>query len=77
MQKKLTCRPVLEFVTLLFVYDKLVSEKVRQKGFEKLYQLFTSRMLRNKQYFRDNDLIKSTYNFSVKILSFFYGKNKI
>lgn len=77
MQKKLTCRPVLEFVTLLFVYDKLVSEKVRQKGFEKLYQLFTSRMLHNKEYFKDNDLIKSTYDFSAKILSFFYEKNKI
>lgn len=76
MQKKLTCRPVLEFVTLLFVYDKLVSEKVKQKGFEKLYQLFTSRILRNKEYFKDNDLIKSTYDFSIKILSFFYEKNK-
>lgn len=76
MQKKLTCRPVLEFATLLFVYDKLVSEKVKQKGFEKLYKLFTSRMLHNKEYFKDNDLIKSTYNFAVKILSFFYEKNK-
>ena len=76
-RKKLTCRPVLEFVTLLYVYDKLVSKKVKQKGFEKLYKLFTNRMLRNKEYFKDNDLIKSTYNFAVKILSFFYEKNKI
>ena len=75
MQKKLTCRPVLEFVTLLYVYDKVVSEKVKRKGFEKLYELFTSRMLRNKNYFNDNELIKSTYNFAVKSLSFFYEKN--
>lgn len=76
MQKKLTCRPVLEFVTLLYVYDKVVSENVKQKGFEKLYNLFTTRMLRNKDYFRNNDLIKSTYEFSVKVLSFFFEKNK-
>ena len=72
----MTCRPVLEFVTLLFVYDKLVSEKVKQKGFEKLYKLFTNRMLRNKEYFKDNELIKSTYDFSMKTLSFFYKKNQ-
>lgn len=77
MQKKLTCRPVLEFVTLLHVYDKIVSNKVKQKGFEKLYNLFTIRMLRNKSYFKDNELIKSTYDFSARILSFFYEKNKI
>lgn len=76
-RKKLTCRPVLEFVTLLYVYDKLVSKKVKQKGFEKLYKLFTNRMLRNKEYFKGNELIKSTYDFSAKILSFFYEKNKI
>lgn len=75
-RKKLTCRPVLEFVTLLYVYDKLVSKKVKQKGFEKLYKLFTNRMLRNKEYFKDNELIKSTYDFSMKILSFFYKKNQ-
>ncbi len=76
MQKKLTCRPVLEFVTLLYVYDKVVSEKVKQKGFEKLCELFTTRMLRNKSYFKDNDLIKSTYDFTIKIFSFFYERNK-
>ena len=75
-RKKLTCRPVLEFVTLLYVYDKLVSKKVKQKGFEKLYQLFTSRMLHNKEYFKNNELIKSTYDFSMKTLSFFYKKNQ-
>lgn len=75
-QKKLTCRPVLEYVTLLYVYDKVVSEKVKQKGFEKLYELFTTRMLRHKSYFKGNDLIKSTYDFTVKSLSFFYEKNK-
>ena len=75
-RKKLTCRPVLEFVTLLYVYDKLVSKKVKQKGFEKLYQLFTSRMLHNKEYFKNNELIKSTYDFSIKTLSFFYKKNQ-
>lgn len=75
-RKKLTCRPVLEFVTLLYVYDKLVSKKVKQKGFEKLYKLFTNRMLRNKEYFKDNELIKSTYDFSMKTLSFFHKKNQ-
>lgn len=77
MQKKLTCRPVLEFVTLLYVYDRIVSEKVKEKGFEKLYSLFSNRMLRNKNYFTNNELIKSTYEFSKKILLFFYEKDKL
>lgn len=76
-QKKLTCRPILEFVTLLYIYDKIVSEKVKKKGFEKLHSLFSNRMLRNKSYFLNNELVKSTYNFSAKILSFFLEMNKI
>lgn len=77
MQKKLTCRPVLEFVTLLYVYDRIVSEKVKEKGVEKLYSLISNRMLRNKNYFTNNELIKSTYEFSKKILLFFYEKDKL
>ena len=70
-QKKLTCRPILEFVTLLYIYDKIVSEKVKKKGFEKLHSLFSNRMLRNKSYFLNNELVKSTYNFSAKIYRIF------
>ena len=77
MQKKLTCRPVLEFVTILYVYDRIVSEKVKEKGVEKLYSLISNRMLRNKNYFTNNELIKSTYEFSKKILLFFYEKDKL
>lgn len=76
-QKKLTCRPILEFVTLLYVYDKIVSPKVKRKGFEKLNTLFIGRLLRNKSFFDSNDLIKTTYDFAMKALTFFCDKNQV
>lgn len=71
-QKKLSQRPTLEFVALLYAYDLIVSEKVKSKGVEELKSLVFVRMSRNKNYFADNDLIKSSYEFICKVVSNFF-----
>ena len=39
-QKKLSCRAVLEFVSMLCVYNMVVSEKVKKHRINELKQLF-------------------------------------
>ncbi len=68
-QKKLSQRPTLEFVALLYAYDSIVSEKVKAKRIEELNDLLFIRMCRNKNYFSDNSLIKSSYDFICKVAS--------
>ena len=70
-QKNLTRRPMLEFVTLLYVFDKTVSKNIKEYNSEELIELFKNRMLKHKEYFIENELIKNTYNFAIKMIDYF------
>lgn len=67
-QKCLTTRTVLEFTALLYVYGKVVSEKVAKHQCERLKWLFFDRMLENAYYFENNDLIRSNYKFACEMI---------
>ena len=70
-RKKLSCRSVLEFVALLYEYDHLVLDKVREHRVEQLNDLFFGRMLEKKSFFVNNDLLRTTYEFCVKMIQGF------
>ena len=71
-QKKLSCRPMLEFTSLLYVYKSVVSDKVKYHRIKELKKLFFKRMLEKKGFFKNNDLIKSNYEFACKIIIAFF-----
>ena len=71
-QKKLSCRPMLEFTCLLYVYKIVVSEKVKYHRIKELKDLFFKRMPEKKNFFKNNELIKSNYEFACKIISEFF-----
>lgn len=66
--KKLSCRPILEFVCLLYVYDKVVSEKVKYHRGIELKELFHERITEKRNYFVNNELLKTSYDFLVKMI---------
>lgn len=66
-QKKLSCRPMLEFVALLYTYNIVVSDKVKYHRVQELKELFFDRMLQKRGFFCKNELIKSNYEFVCKI----------
>ncbi len=70
-QKKLSCRPMLEFVSLLYVYSQIVDGKVRIHRVEELKDLFFDRIPQKKTYFKNNDLILSNYRFACIIIDEF------
>lgn len=71
-QKKLSCRPMLEFVALLYTYNLVASDKVKHHRTLELKELFSDRMLQKKGFFSKNELIKSNYEFAYKIIDFFF-----
>lgn len=73
-QKKLCCRPMLEFVSLLYAYNLVVSDKVKYHRIKELKSLFFDRMLHKKGFFQKNELIKSNYEFACKVINSFFGK---
>lgn len=71
-QKKLSCRPMLEFVALLYTYDLVVSDKVKYYRTRELRKLFFNRMMEKKGFFRENELITSNYKFACKVIDYFF-----
>lgn len=68
-QKKLSCRPMLEFTALLYTYNIVVSDKVKYHRIQELKKLFFHRMLYKKGFFHNNELIKSNYEFACKLIN--------
>lgn len=71
-QKKLSCKPMLEFTSLLYVYQSIVSDKVKHHRIKELKELFFTRMPEKKDFFKNNDLIKSNYEFACKVITAFF-----
>lgn len=59
---------MLEFVSLLYVYNRSVIGAVKKNRIKELEELFFVRMIRNKEYFKTNELIKSNYKFACEII---------
>ena len=72
-QKKLSCRAVLEFVSMLCVYNMVVSEKVKKHRINELKQLFDVRIREKKEFFQKNQLITSTFGFVYKVIKNLFG----
>lgn len=71
-KKKLSCRPILEFVALLYAYDLVVSNKIKYHRVQELNALFFDRMLKKSGFFKTNDLITSNYAFICKVIRHFF-----
>lgn len=67
-RKRLTVRPVLEFTSLLLVYEDVVGEIIKKHRITELEQLFFERMLRHASEFESNELILANYRFIKKII---------
>ena len=63
---------MLEFTALLYAYKSVVSDKVKYYRIKDLKDLFFNRMLVKKGFFKNNDLIKSNYDFACKIIMAFF-----
>lgn len=68
-QKKLSCLAMLEFVSTIYALKTIATKTVISKHRKALSSLFTKRMLKHKDYFSGNDLIKSSYDFAYKVFS--------
>lgn len=67
-QKNLSSRPMLEFATLLYVFNKVVSPSVKQNHKKELKELFEGRMLEKKEFFDTNPLIINSYRFAYALI---------
>lgn len=63
-----------DFVVMLYVFNEIVrSYKIKQKVLSDIKHFVDVRLVRNKQYFENNDLMKSNYRFIKIIIDHFYS----
>lgn len=73
--KKLSNKCIYDFICLLYAYDEIVtSEESKTKRYKELSDLFKKRMTKNKDYFRSNNTITSSYIFVKKVLESIIAK---
>ncbi|MFP3154190.1 Abi family protein [Lachnospiraceae bacterium ZAX-1] len=69
---KLKNKAICDFVSMLYVFDKEVSSNmVKKYRYEELQDLFSNRMVRNKEYFDTNETLKTSYYFCKKVIDKF------
>ncbi len=75
-RKKKMSNPVIhDFVVTLYVFNTLeVSSQIKKNVMSELIELMDSRFLKNKNYFKDNQLLVSYYDFVKVIVDYFYLK---
>ena len=56
------------FITLLYVYDKLMIDDAKQKRYQQLREFINGRVIKNKDYFKSNTKIVGVYNFHKKVI---------
>ncbi len=56
------------FITLLYVYDRLMSESSKQKRYKELQKFLNGRVIKNKSFFKNNTKIVGVYNFHKKVI---------
>ncbi|MFM9414351.1 Abi family protein [Peptococcus simiae] len=75
INKKMSNQMIHDFIALLVAYNTFVgSELIKSERLKALDCLFVNRMLRNKSFYENNELIKSAYQFCYSILDFFIKK---
>lgn len=69
--KKLSNQFILEFVTLLYVFDTVVSEDIKKYTFKELKQFSDNRLIRHIDYFKKQSLVETSISFLRKVIDFF------
>ena len=66
--QEMSSRVVMEFVSMLYVYNSVVSEKVKYHRIQELKLFWNGRMIEKKAFFKTNDLLVGTYEFIKKVI---------
>lgn len=74
IRTKLSNRAICDFITMLYVFNDVVnSENIKKHRYKELNDLFNKRMVKNKEYFKDNECIKTSYKFCKKVVDKLYN----
>lgn len=78
INNKLRNKSIHDFIAMLYVLDLITkSQEIKMHRLNDFETFFENRMIREKEHFRQNNLLISSYDFIKKVLDFFSQDSKI
>ena len=71
----MSTRPMLEITCLLYLYDHVVSDRVKKAGFQELIAFLNTRAVEKKNLLKNNSLLESRYMYLNRALHALAKKN--
>jgi len=72
--KRLKHPAIHDFAALLYLYHRVVPDPTRKQTYGELDKLFNVRMLKRKEYFAKNEVVKSSYNYVADIVNYYVSQ---
>ena len=70
-------KPVInDFCVLLYLYSLVAPLKAQQHAFEELKDFFDNRIIKHKEYYKNNSILLSAYDFMKKVIDIFYESSQ-
>ena len=74
--KKLSNSRIKQITYTLYMFNKIVtSDGIKENVINEINDLFYNRIIYHKEYYNNNELLKSVYAYFEKIIEKFYKKN--
>ena len=71
LNKQLSKPIIHDFCVLLYLYSRIAPQRAQAHTFQELKSLFCGRIVKHREYYRNNSLICSAYEFMCKVLDVF------
>ena len=71
IDKKLIHPIIHDFATVLYLYSRIVPDYVRTQTYTEINNLFGKRMVLNRDYYLNHDIIESSYRFIKQIVDYY------
>ena len=74
--KKLSNSRIKQITYVLYMFNEIVtSDGIKENVINEINDLFYNRIIYHKEYYNNNELLKSVYAYFEKIIEKFYKKN--
>lgn len=71
LNKQLSKPIIHDFCVMLYLYSRIAPKSAQEHTFGELRELFEGRIIKNKDYYKNNYLISSAYDFMLKVINLF------
>lgn len=71
LNKQLSKPIIHDFCVMLYLFSRIAPKSAQEHTFSELRELFLGRIIKNQDYYKNNSLVSSAYEFMLKVINIF------